>query len=196
MTWIETIGYDASTGHLRELYDRIKQPGNKVDNIMVCHSLRPHSMEGHMALYKYVLHHPRNSVPQWFMETLGIWVSALNQCTYCVETHFTGLKRLLRDDGRAAALKAAIDCRLIDEAPLDEREKLAMRYAELLTLAPADVTQGMVDRLRKAGWTDGEILEINQVTAYFAYANRTVMGLGCSAEGEARNAARADTPGA
>ena len=38
--------------------------------------------------------------------------------------------------------------------------------------------------LREAGWDDGEILEINQVCAYFAYANRTVLGLGCSTEGE------------
>jgi uncharacterized protein YciW len=38
--------------------------------------------------------------------------------------------------------------------------------------------------LRKAGLSDGEILEINQVTAYFAYANRTVLGLGISTEGD------------
>ena len=31
---------------------------------------------------------------------------------------------------------------------------------------------------------DGEILEVNQVAAYFAYANRTVTGLGVSTEGE------------
>ena len=38
--------------------------------------------------------------------------------------------------------------------------------------------------LRDAGCSDGEILEINQVTAYFAYANRTVLGLGVSREDE------------
>ena len=30
----------------------------------------------------------------------------------------------------------------------------------------------------------GEILEINQVCAYFAYANRTVLGLGVSTDGD------------
>jgi hypothetical protein len=34
------------------------------------------------------------------------------------------------------------------------------------------------------GYTDGEILEINQVSAYFSYANRTVLGLGCSTTGD------------
>jgi hypothetical protein len=38
--------------------------------------------------------------------------------------------------------------------------------------------------MRAAGYDDGEILEINHVTAYFAYANRTVLGLGCSTDGD------------
>ena len=38
--------------------------------------------------------------------------------------------------------------------------------------------------LRDAGFDDGEILEINQVTAYFAYANRTVLGLGINTAGD------------
>jgi uncharacterized protein YciW len=32
--------------------------------------------------------------------------------------------------------------------------------------------------MRDAGLDDAEILDANQVTAYFAYANRTVDGLG------------------
>jgi hypothetical protein len=46
------------------------------------------------------------------------------------------------------------------------------------------VTEATVVGLRAAGYDDGEILEINQVAAYFAYANRTVQGLGCSTKGE------------
>ncbi len=41
-----------------------------------------------------------------------------------------------------------------------------------------------IDYLRKAGLEDGQILEINQVTAYFAYANRTVLGLGINKTGD------------
>jgi len=41
-----------------------------------------------------------------------------------------------------------------------------------------------VGALRLAGWSDGEILEINQVASYFNYANRTVLGLGISLEGD------------
>ena len=38
--------------------------------------------------------------------------------------------------------------------------------------------------MQNAGIDDGEILEVNQVTAYFCYANRTVLGLGTTTEGD------------
>ena len=53
-----------------------------------------------------------------------------------------------------------------------------------MTAAPPKATQSMVIELRNAGYEDGEILEINQVVSYFAYANRTVLGLGCSTDGD------------
>ncbi|MEM9470537.1 MAG: peroxidase-related enzyme [Pseudomonadota bacterium] len=184
MAWIKTVAYDDAEGKLKALYDRVKGPGNNVDNIMMMHSLRPHTMEGHMAIYKYVLHHAGNTVPKWFLETLGVWVSSLNECKYCVEHHFCGLRRLLDDDHRAAAIRAAIEARSVDEAPLDDRQKLAMEYARQLTEDPAAMDRRLIEQLRSAGYTDGEILEINQVSAYFSYANRTVLGLGCSTDGD------------
>lgn len=184
MPWIKTIPFDAATGKLRDLYKRVTGPNNNVDNIMMMHSLRPHTMEGHMAIYKYVLHHKDNAVPKWFLETLGVWVSSLNACSYCVEHHFAGLKRLLRDETRADALRAGIEARDIAATPLDAREQAALVYARKLTVAPQDMVQSDVQALRDAGWEDGEILEINQVSAYFSYANRTVLGLGCSTQGD------------
>lgn len=184
MPWIKTVAYAQSQGRLRQLYDRVKGPGDNVDNIMMMHSLRPHTMEGHMAIYKYVLHHSANQVPKWFLETIGVWVSALNKCQYCVEHHYQGLRRLLNDDDKAAAIRAAIDAGDADAAPLVDKEIAALDYARALTVDPSSVSEAMVDDLRSLGYDDGEILEINQVTAYFSYANRTVLGLGCSTEGD------------
>ena len=184
MSWIKTVPYEEASGKLKMLYDRVKGHDNNVDNIMMMHSLRPHSMEGHMTLYKYVLHHTGNTVPKWFLETLGVWVSSLNRCSYCVEHHFAGLRRLLNDDERADAIRAAIEAGDPQAAPVDEKEKLAMKYAEQLTLNPGAVTEDLVIQMRQEGYGDGEILEINQVTSYFSYANRTVLGLGCSTDGD------------
>lgn len=184
MPWITTIPYEQSTGQLRILYDRIKGPGDNVDNIMMMHSLRPHTMEAHMAVYKHTIHSSANTVPKWFLETLGVWVSLLNQCGYCVEHHFAGLQRLLKDAPRGDAIRAAMQAGEIKAAPLTPREHQALRYAQKLTQAPGSMLESDVIALREQGWSDGEILEINQVTAYFSYANRTVLGLGCSTDGD------------
>lgn len=183
MTWIKTIPYPEADGPLRKLYDRVKGPGDKVDNILLAHSLRPHTLEGHMALYKFVLHHPRNTIAKWFLETLGVYVSLLNGCDYCVEHHFVGLRRLLGDERRAAAIRAVLEAEDF-VAVLDGKQAAALAYARRLTLQPRDVVESDVAALRAMGWGDGEILEINQVTAYFSYANRTVLGLGVTTTGD------------
>jgi len=184
MSWIKTVPYNDATGKLKKLYDRVKGPNDNVDNIMMSHSLRPHTMEGHMAIYKNVLHHTGNTLPKWFLELIGVWVSALNECDYCVEHHFAGMKRLLNDDTRADTLREAIEDGDVDVAPLTDAEKMALGYAAMLTLTPSKVPEEAVKALRSVGFEDGEILEINQVTAYFNYANRTVLGLGCDSDGD------------
>jgi len=183
MTWITTISYEDASGTLKKLYDRIKGPDNNVDNIMLAHSLRPHSMEGHMSLYKYVLHHPRNVVPKSYLETIGVYVSLLNKCRYCIDHHYSGLIRLLQDDSRAMAIRSALDDRN-PAAAFEGKELAGLEYVEKLTTDAAAMSVSDIEALREAGFDDGEILEINQVAAYFAYANRMVLGLGINTEGD------------
>jgi len=184
--WIKHVTYEDARGRLRDLYDRVKGADNNVDNIMLAHSLRPHSMEGHMALYKYVLHHASNTTPKWFLETIGVYVSQLNVCAYCVEHHFAGLKRLLRDDARATRIRAALESDAPHSAEFNPVQQAALAYARALTvgLAESPALFDMVVAMRKAGWDDGGILEVNQVAAYFNYANRTVLGLGVNTQGD------------
>ncbi|MGJ8647137.1 MAG: carboxymuconolactone decarboxylase family protein [Marinomonas colpomeniae] len=177
MTWINTVAYEAATGKLKKLYDRVKGPDNNVDNIMLAHSLRPHSMEGHMAIYKNVIHHSGNKIDKWLLEACGVYVSHLNGCHYCFEHHFAGMKRLLKDDERSEKIKEAISHDEPQQA-FDGSQLAIMQYARKLTLTPADMVRDDVTALQEAGIDDGEILEINQVVSYFSYANRTVLGLG------------------
>ncbi len=183
MTWIQTIPYKNATGRLRNLYDRIKGPDDNVDNIMLAHGLRPHTMEGHMALYKNVLHHSGNTIPKWFLEAIGVYTSLLNACPYCVKHHYAGMTRLLGDETRAGALRTSLESGNPSDV-FDDKESAALDYAQALTENPTGITEETVQSLRTVGWTDGEILEINQVTAYFAYANRTVLGLGVTTDGD------------
>ena len=182
MTWIKTIPFEKATGSLLKLYQQVKGPDNNVDNIMLAHSLRPHTMQGHMTLYKYTLHHPNNKIEKWFLECIGVYVSMLNQCHYCVDHHFSGMTRLLNNQNKANQIKQELTQR--NHQILNNQQQIALDYAKQLTLSPSAITQEMVSEMRDQGWDDGKILEINQVAAYFNYANRTVLGLGVHTEGD------------
>ncbi len=57
-----------------------------------------------------------------------------------------------------------------------------LAYAVKLTLTPGDMVEGDVRALRKAGFSDRDILDIAEVTSYYAYVNRMADGLGVSTE--------------
>ncbi len=182
MSWIATIPYEKSQGRLRNIYDRVKGLNGYVDNVLLIHSLRPHTLSGHMALYKSVLHHHANSLPKWYLEAIGVFVSHLNNCDYCVQHHMAGIKRLCSQK-ESEKLWQAVQSGALD-AFFQPKEITGLEYAKMLTEAPDKLAATQIDSLRKAGFDDGEILEINQVSSYFNYVNRVVRGLGVSTEGD------------
>ncbi|MDG2908939.1 MAG: peroxidase-related enzyme [Acidimicrobiales bacterium] len=91
--------------------------------------------------------------------------------------HRRGLRRLLRDDDLADAVEA--DWR---SAPISDQRRAMLEYAIQLTTSPGEVTEADVDALRKFGFSDHDILDIVEVTAYYAYANRIADGLGITTE--------------
>jgi uncharacterized peroxidase-related enzyme len=188
VTWIDRTAPEHAHGPLAELYQRVRGPDGAVDNILQAHSLRPHTLTGHMGLYKSVLHHPANSLDPWFREALGVLVSQLNKCEYCVAHHTAGMRRLIDDDARSDVVAAALISGSWGDA-FDSGQRAALAYARALTVNPSALDALDIDDLRAAGWDDGEILEINQIVAYFGYANRTVLGLGVETGGERLGAA-------
>ena len=182
MSWIKIISFEEATGKLKRLYTKVTGPNNNVDNIMMVHGLRPHTMTGHMSLYKNVLHNSNNTLPKWFLETVGVYVSILNKCEYCINHHFEGLKRLLTDDEKANQIK--FDLENQHSTALEHKYIVGLEYAKKLTLNASEIQESDVVSMRNAHLTDGEILEINQVVSYFNYANRTVLGLGVSTKGD------------
>lgn len=61
---------------------------------------------------------------------------------------------------------------------LSKAEYAMLEFAEKLTLTPSNMQQADVQKLRDAGWTDRDILDIVHVCAYFNFRVRVVDGLG------------------
>jgi uncharacterized peroxidase-related enzyme len=183
MSWIKVIGFDEATGKLKQIYNKIKGPNNQIDNVLSIHSLRPHTLVGHMSLYKNTLHHSNNTFPNWFLELLGTYTSYINKCDYCYKHHFEGMKRFLNDDEKAEALKQHIEADTLSDF-LSKNEFALVDYAKKLTFQADKIKKEDIENLKSLGYSDGEILEVNQVVSYFNYANRTVLGLGVNTNNE------------
>ncbi|MFK5981546.1 MAG: peroxidase-related enzyme [Flavobacteriaceae bacterium] len=183
MSWIKTIKYENADKKLKSIYNKVKGADNNIDNVLLVHSLRPHSLVGHMALYKNVLHNSNNTLPKWYLEAIGVYVSFLNKCDYCVTHHFEGFKRLLNDDEKAKKYLNTVLSNSLDSF-FEEKYLLGINYAKDLTNSLHSINKKTIDDLINIGFSEGEILEINQVTSYFNYVNRTVVGLGVTTEGD------------
>jgi uncharacterized peroxidase-related enzyme len=68
------------------------------------------------------------------------------------------------------------------DAELSQADRAMLAYVEKLTLQPWDMVEEDVIALRSAGFSDAAILDINQVTGYYAYVNRLADGLGVDLE--------------
>ena len=72
IAWISIVEPEDASGLLKELYEQVTTPHGTVDNVMKAHSLRPHTMAGHLALYRSVLHNDDNVLPLWFLEAVAV----------------------------------------------------------------------------------------------------------------------------
>ena len=181
--WIKMIPLEQATGKLKEMYELAKTPSGTVDNVMRAHSLRPLSMQGHLVLYRNVLHNPDNTLPFWFLELVASYVSLTNRCDYSLTHHWANARRLINDKARSDAIWNALSTAQ-PEAAFSGKELELLRYARKLTASVGDMVRTDYEAMREAGCNDGEILEVNQVCAYFNYSNRLLNGLGVTTEGD------------
>ena len=63
-------------------------------------------------------------------------------------------------------------------APIDERDRIMLEYAEQLTRDATRITPEHHQRLRAVGFDDRSILQITLIAAWFNYINRVADALG------------------
>jgi uncharacterized peroxidase-related enzyme len=69
------------------------------------------------------------------------------------------------------------------KADLNNKQFAMLKYAEKLTLTPTKMEKFDIEELKAVGFSEKDILDINQIIGYFAYVNRLADGLGVPLEG-------------
>jgi uncharacterized peroxidase-related enzyme len=106
-------------------------------------------------------------------ELATVATSRTNGCVYCASVHARLHAQLTKDP--------TLIQRLLDEgtgADQPEHERVIIDYAVKLTRDPSRMTAADLAPLRAAGFTDAQILDINNAAAVFAWANRLMQSLG------------------
>lgn len=145
---------------------------DEIAGIVAAHSLIPDALYHAFATFG-VLMSPDLPLTRRQHEMIATVVSATNCTAYCSVSHAEFLRRVTGDDAFVEAIR-----RDFRSAPIDERDRAMLEYAEQITRNAAGVTDAHHDRLRAAGFDDRGILQITLIAAWFNYINRVADALG------------------
>jgi uncharacterized peroxidase-related enzyme len=181
--WIETIDPDDATGLLKEAYDWQAERLGEPTEFTMLGSLYPEIVMERLRLYRAVEGCPSKLAPS--ERQLAAYVaSMLNGTGHCA----SGLRVKLPTLGVDDATIGAVTRDAAHVATGDERLDTILRYAARLSQQPIAVTAGDLDALREVGLDDLDILDLNNIVAYYCYINRVANGLGLLTEIPAEHA--------
>lgn len=102
-------------------------------------------------------------------EMIGIVVSSINCCSYCLTTHGDALRGYTGDPEWCD--KVSYNYRSAEMTP---KQRALCDYAWFVTKYPQEIDKEQIEKLRAVGFNDHEILEAAYVAGFFNYTNRWV----------------------
>ena len=172
MVWIQISDENDAKGRLETVYAEVKAKRGKILNIMRAFSLNPQALKTYSDLYVCLMI-GHSSLSREDRELLATTVSTINKCEYGTVHHGEALNYYWKNRNR---IKQFTDD--LNSVYLPERERIMIAYAVKLTKNPSSITKEDIQELRKAGFSDEDVLNINLITSYFNFENRVSEGLG------------------
>ena len=118
-------------------------------------------------------------------EMIAVVVSSCNKCFYCLIAHGAAVRQL--SNNQVLGDELMINYR---SANLSDRQRLMLDFSYKLTETPSKVENSDRNILRKANFSDEEILEIIEVASFFNMSNRIAVGTDMRPNEEYHNMAR------
>ncbi len=113
-------------------------------------------------------------------ELIASYVSALNNCEFCHESHSASASVHLNDGGSTVyAVKSDPE-----KAEISDKMKALLKIASQVQKSGRDVTLETIEAARQKGATDEDIHDTVLISAAFCMYNRYVDGLGTNLPGE------------
>ena len=149
MPRLQALNPAAATGKAHALLTAVNNKLGLVPNMMRTMASSPAVLEGYLGLSGAL---SAGRLTSKLREQIALAVSEVNGCTYCLAAHtLLGNKAGVSDADLSAARRGEAS---------DPRARAAVQFALALVRARGSVSDAELERVRGAGFGDGEIAEI------------------------------------
>lgn len=170
-SWVETVSLDSATPDQMAVLEE-SNPRAKTSPYYLLLVQEPEVLRQRSRLFNAIMYGPRG-LPRAERELASVAESRINGCPYCSSVHSRLFAQLTKEP--------EVMQRIFDEGvetPLNPRRRAIVDYAVALTATPPAATPAHVAALKAEGLSEAEILDVTQVVAMFAWANRLMQTLG------------------
>lgn len=160
MQRIQPLDPQTASGKTKELLDKVQKKFGKIPNIMRTMAQSPAVLDSYLSFSGAL---GASTLSPKLREQISLAVSQSNHCDYCLAAHSiigktTGLNE-----------KEILDARRCEAT--DNKTKAALQFASQLVEKRGHVGNEDVQRVRQAGYSEGEILELIAVVALNLFTN-------------------------
>lgn len=151
---------------------KITPSNTKVSDYVLVLAHDPETLAIRSPLFNAIMYDP-GGMSRAERELGAIGASIVNRCIYCAAVHASRHAQLAKD--------TAVTNELFirgEKAELPPREQAIFDFSVKLSQSPPAVTEADAARLREAGLSEAEIVDLVLSTALFGWANRLMHVLG------------------
>lgn len=175
VTNLPIVQEDAAAGEVAKSYADYRERFGRSDvpGILKCFATHPPLLEQMIALASSLLFTEAH-LPRSVKEMIATYVSALNECPYCLDSHAS----FLRTQGGSDELLSALSNGNLEAPSIGAKERQLLSFARKVTNESYKVTPDDIQQLTNVGWNQLQIAEATHITALFAFFNRVVNTFG------------------
>ena len=164
-----------ATGEIAEAYQYFREHFRRpaVPGILKCFSSSPEMLKIIIQLGSTLVF-SEGVLGRRIKEMIATYVSSLNECPYCLDSHAASLRT---QGGDEALLNALLTGDLVDVS-ISTPEGHLLEFVRKVTLESHTVDDIDILNLRASGWDEQQIAESIHVAAMFACFNRVANAFG------------------
>lgn len=169
--WLDVVKLDEATPEQIAILEE-SHPKAKESDYYLFLAHQPEILRQRSTAFNAIMYAP-GGMPRAERELSTAVVSRINGCVYCASVHAQRFEQLAK---RNDTIKQVFEDPRT--AGTTDREKAIVQFSIELTERPDAVSADSIQRLKDAGLTEAEILDLIHSVAIFAWANRLMLNLG------------------